>query len=270
MKKYYNFLGFGISFVLHATILTLILAVGRFVTVPEIPMVIDFSITNNKPTAASLVGKRIAKANNHMVIRKTPVQPVVRKRIRSDRPKKSEIEKKKKSKPVKLAPEKIKVVKKERSTSKQEVEVVKREEPVHAPPEALQEVITVASREDDRKSATQVVNDLVPAGRDASIIDSGPQNPRARYIKAHFEYIKNTIQKQIIYPIVARKKGWQGRVVISFVVDKDGSIMDINIRESSGFSLLDRSAVKTIKKVAPFPPPPVRAELIVPVNYSLV
>ncbi len=63
--------------------------------------------------------------------------------------------------------------------------------------------------------------------------------------------------------------GWQGKVLISFVICKDGSVKDIRIVESSGFNALDKNAVEAIRKGAPFPRPPVSAELIIPVIYKL-
>jgi protein TonB len=96
-----------------------------------------------------------------------------------------------------------------------------------------------------------------------------PVNPEANYVSAHFESIRREIQEQIIYPIVARRKGWQGKVKISFVVDLDGSIRDLEVLESSGYKLLDDKAIATVKKAAPFPHPPVIAKLIIPVLFRL-
>jgi len=71
------------------------------------------------------------------------------------------------------------------------------------------------------------------------------------------------------YPAVARRNGWQGKVLVSFVICLDGRVEDIRIEKSSGFALLDKNAVTIIKESAPFPNPPVRATLIVPIDYSL-
>lgn len=268
MKKNHTFSGFTFSFVLHALLLALVPAMARLVPESEIPLVIDFSITNAAPKAASVVSDKTA---NRMVARKAPVQPAKKKPCKPVRPKTGKIEKKKTLKPVKSAPEEIKTVKKEIAEPPQEVVAVKKTESAQLPSESLPEALSADSQMDNRRLEAQAaIDDPEQAAGESGPIGGGPMDPRGRYIKAHFEYIKKTIQNQIIYPVVARKKGWQGKVVVSFVVDTNGNIMDIHIRESSGFSLLDRNAVKTIKRLAPFPPPPVRAELIVPINYSLV
>lgn len=50
------------------------------------------------------------------------------------------------------------------------------------------------------------------------------------------------------YPYLARKRGWQGRVVLSVYVDQDGVAVKVLIKKGSGHSILDRSAMLTIEK----------------------
>jgi len=89
------------------------------------------------------------------------------------------------------------------------------------------------------------------------------------YMKEHFAYIKEMIQRNISYPARARKMGWTGRVVVSFVIHETGQVSNEKIVASSGFDLLDNNVISTIRTVAPFPRPPVRAELRVPITYRL-
>ena len=89
------------------------------------------------------------------------------------------------------------------------------------------------------------------------------------YVKVNFHNIQNDIQNKISYPRLARKMGWEGKVVVSFMVGEDGRVQNVHIVKSSGFSALDKNATATIRKAAPFPCPPVRAELVVPVIYRL-
>jgi protein TonB len=96
------------------------------------------------------------------------------------------------------------------------------------------------------------------------------ENARQRYLKEHFTYLRNLISKQLVYPSLARKMGWSGKVTVAFVIIEDGSVQTIRVVESSGFPLLDKSAVETVRVAAPFPKPPVRAEIIVPVNFKLM
>lgn len=111
-------------------------------------------------------------------------------------------------------------------------------------------------------------NRVVEAVSSGNVADSA-EKARQRYIMEHFSYIRDLITKNISYPYMARKMGWSGRVTVSFIITTDGSVRDVKILESSGFDLLDRNAADTVRKISPFPRPPVSAEIIVPVVYRL-
>ena len=68
---------------------------------------------------------------------------------------------------------------------------------------------------------------------------------------------------------MARKMGWEGKVLLSFVISTNGYVETIKIIKSCGFKTLDQNAIKTVRQCAPFPSPPVNAELILPVTYRL-
>lgn len=91
----------------------------------------------------------------------------------------------------------------------------------------------------------------------------------AAYTKSHFSHIQSGIQQNIHYPRTARRMGWEGRVVVEFIICEDGNVKNIQIAESSGYDALDRNAVNTIERAAPFPIPPIPAKLIIPVIYRL-
>ncbi|MEN6330723.1 MAG: energy transducer TonB [Smithella sp.] len=90
-----------------------------------------------------------------------------------------------------------------------------------------------------------------------------------QYLSEHFAYIRDRILKNITYPPLAKKIGWQGKVLVSFIIMEDGRITNMKIVKSSGHVVLDRNVLETIREVQPFPKPPVRAELFIPVNYVL-
>jgi protein TonB len=50
------------------------------------------------------------------------------------------------------------------------------------------------------------------------------------------------------YPHLARRRGWQGRVVLDVTVLVDGSVGDVRLSESSSHDLLDRVAMKTVRR----------------------
>lgn len=121
----------------------------------------------------------------------------------------------------------------------------------------------VSSHQETQDSAA------VPRGVQAGDGGMTPEKAQQRYLKEHFTYIRDLIVKRLSYPHVARRMGWSGRVVLAFVVAEDGSIRSIQVRESSGYPVLDNSAMETVKSVAPFPRPPVAAEIVMPVQFQL-
>jgi len=92
---------------------------------------------------------------------------------------------------------------------------------------------------------------------------------RGRYLERNYAYIRDAIQQGIAYPAMARRMGWEGKVVVSFQVLSDGSVRDVRVVQGSGHSALDRAAVEGVRKAAPFPKPPAEAVIITPVVYRL-
>lgn len=54
------------------------------------------------------------------------------------------------------------------------------------------------------------------------------------------------------YPYIARRRGIQGTVLIFVHLNKKGELKDVVLRKSSGYEILDKSAVELIKKATPF------------------
>ncbi len=84
-----------------------------------------------------------------------------------------------------------------------------------------------------------------------------------------YGYIRETIQRGIAYPPVARRMGWEGKVVVAFVILPDGSVRNVRVLQGSGFAVLDRNAVDAVRTASPYPRPPSEAEIITPVVYRL-
>ena len=99
--------------------------------------------------------------------------------------------------------------------------------------------------------------------------DGEKESARTKYLNDHFAYIRNKILRNVSYPDVARRMGWQGKVLLSFIIMANGSVREFKVIKSSGFAILDKSAIDTVKETAPFPRPPVEAQLVIPIIYRL-
>lgn len=65
-------------------------------------------------------------------------------------------------------------------------------------------------------------------------------------IRLRVEHVKR-------YPLTARRRGIEGEVRLLFELQKNGTIRDIKVVQSSGSNILDDEAVATLKRAVPLP-----------------
>lgn len=56
----------------------------------------------------------------------------------------------------------------------------------------------------------------------------------------------NHVNPAPLYPRVAKRRGWEGKVILKVFVKKDGTPGNIEVRDSSGYKILDDAAVDTV------------------------
>jgi protein TonB len=83
------------------------------------------------------------------------------------------------------------------------------------------------------------------------------------------KYIANSIS----YPVIAQENGIQGKVYVTFVVDKDGGVSDARIARGVDPSL-DKEALRVVNTLPKWKPgkqrgKPVRVSYTVPINFVL-
>ena len=100
-----------------------------------------------------------------------------------------------------------------------------------------------------------------------NIVEQMPQFPGGD--QAMFEYLG----KNIKYPEEAKEKNIEGRVFISFVVEKDGSVTNVEVKRSIGGGC-DEEAVRVVKAMPNWTPgiqdgKPVRVSYMLPIFFKL-
>ncbi len=75
------------------------------------------------------------------------------------------------------------------------------------------------------------------------------------------------------YPLAARLRGYEGMVLLSVEVSADGRVDDLMVKRSSGYEVLDRSALEAVRNWT-FEPArrmgqPVRMRVDIPVKFVL-
>ena len=99
------------------------------------------------------------------------------------------------------------------------------------------------------------------------VVEQMPSFPGGQ--SALLQYLSSNIK----YPVVAEENGVQGRVVCTFVVERDGSITDVRVIKSVDPSL-DKEAVRVVKSMPKWIPgkqngSAVRVKYTVPVTFRL-
>ena len=99
------------------------------------------------------------------------------------------------------------------------------------------------------------------------VVEDAPEFPGG--VQALLDYLR----KNIKYPQICRENNIQGRVLVSFVVNKDGAIVDPQVVKSVNPSL-DKEALRVISGMPNWKPgsqrgKPVRVKYTVPVNFRL-
>lgn len=88
----------------------------------------------------------------------------------------------------------------------------------------------------------------------------------------HFALV-NWISTNMKYPVVAEENGVQGRVTLTFIIERDGSIGDVRVVNSVDPSL-DKEAIRLIKTMPRWNPgtqngKPVRVKFTMPLTFRL-
>ena len=55
------------------------------------------------------------------------------------------------------------------------------------------------------------------------------------------------VTQRLSYPAIARRKGWQGVVILALHIESDGLISDLHVNETSGYEALDKAAIKSLQ-----------------------
>lgn len=151
--------------------------------------------------------------------------------------------------PPKPVPTPLKVV------EEQQTEVAEEKETPKPPQETEDTKATTIAKPDNESLAQENIKIMR--------YSDGDEN---EFLKA----IHREVQKRHIYPPLALQRGYEGKVVIKFYIDINGKTSHFEITQHSSHSLLDKSALNTLKKACKhFPKPNENVYVEIPIVYSL-
>ncbi|MDD5431564.1 MAG: TonB family protein [Candidatus Omnitrophica bacterium] len=126
----------------------------------------------------------------------------------------------------------------------------------------------IVSRESDSKK-----NKKEPEPRDF-VKPSLPVNTSSSPISNYASLIQKRITDNLEFPAAAKKSGFEGTVKLSLHLSYQGDLLDTVVKKTSGYKILDESAVKTARGIGSYPPfpPAITSQDIwidVPIAYRL-
>ena len=168
-----------------------------------------------------------------------------------------------------------------------DIQQTTQETPPPPPPPAVQEVEILNVVDDDVK--TESVEIKTEDDKDVEVVIAPPvEAPVVEEVEEEIFVVVESmpefpggaqemmkfIAENIKYPVIAQENGIQGRVICQFVIEKNGSVTDLQVVRSSGDASLDKEAERVIKNMPKWKPgkqrgKPVRVKYTIPVAFRL-
>ncbi len=123
--------------------------------------------------------------------------------------------------------------------------------------------VTAAGAQGGQSSGKGIAG--IPGGGSGRTLDYG----RGGRAERSFAFIRENIMRNITYPERARRMGWEGKVLLSFVVLENGTVEALKIVNSSGIRALDENAKEAVLKTRFSQRIPYRMAVVLPVEYRL-
>lgn len=87
--------------------------------------------------------------------------------------------------------------------------------------------------------------------------------------KKYLEYIRKKITNRIKYPSIARRRGIEGEVFVSFNIRKDGTIKNVELAKKSSYSVLNDAVLKAMNNIVITKTPEESIAVTIPINFTL-
>lgn len=93
-------------------------------------------------------------------------------------------------------------------------------------------------------------------------------------IQGLLSHLRRLLTDQAPYPTLARRRGWEGEVLVGFRIDGNGTIENVRVAQGSGYPSLDMAAIRAVRRLGRVPNvarwlPEGEVTLQMPVVYKL-
>lgn len=238
------------------------------------------------PKKKQVQNKKISKVSKKNLVQEKKVkkQPVKKEKIHKKIPAlKKANEKIPKEKKVKKSKEVEKplIKQKEIKETPQIAKIPKKKEKENKKPDINVPLSKKVNTEKEKKEPVKQINLTHLKGKDQIFQMKSEDKPKKEEktieakgeIKKYLFYVRDKLQENLSYPLMAKRLQIEGTVIVRFVIEKDGSVNEntIKIVKSSGSKILDKQAIITVKNSIPFKPPPEgRIFIEIPVVFEII
>ena len=156
---------------------------------------------------------------------------------------------------------------------KVEKKIVKQEKPIEKIVEKPAPKVVEKENENIEKMAVAEQNEI--STKQESIIQSNSNNERNKNLESEYlAKVQAKIEKNKVYPKVAKRLNQTGKVIVSFDILKDGKITNIKIIHKSKFEKLDEASIELLTNIEFFEAIPNELNktvwnIQIPINYQI-
>jgi periplasmic protein TonB len=137
-------------------------------------------------------------------------------------------------------------------------------------------VVNNAAQYGDEGGTADEIDEEVPFAviEDVPVFPGCEKVEKSKRLECFMEQMAKHIKRNQNYPERAMEDNIQGRVAVLFVIDKDGSITNVQVRGPKGGELLEKEAKRVIEKLPKFKPgmqrgKPVKVKYSQPITFRL-
>ncbi|UCF83239.1 MAG: energy transducer TonB [Desulfobacteraceae bacterium] len=151
-------------------------------------------------------------------------------------------------KPLKKAPKKIDSITKLSKSLPPEPKDEIQSKVVRAPPPLSEPELFFGNQDQQLKEDYDLFPETIDEAKQKVFLDEKEplaSVPSAQIIREAVPVYRKNPPPQ--YPRVARRRGYQGTIVLEVLVNREGRVEKLKVFQSSGYSVLDKSAIRSVK-----------------------
>jgi len=123
------------------------------------------------------------------------------------------------------------------------------------------------------KEREEIIEEPTLSNKEEEQYVEQPLSQPSTLYDAYLAKINQRLQQYKQYPKQAKRRRQEGEIELEIRWLASGELIDVTISQSSGHKLLDKAAIKTVQRAAPFPKAPTQDKPIyiakLPVNFSI-